>query len=141
MTGMSKSDLLTLTPMPNTPIIALDAMGGDFGPEVIIPAALLVLKEKPQVELILVGQEEALSRYFSEHNITRPANLHIQHASEVVAMDESPRSEEHTSELQSHHDLVCRLLLEKKKEKKKKKKRRENEDEHAAYGRKLKHNQ
>src|SRR5215468_1549500 len=27
----------------------------------------------------------------------------------------SARSEEHTSELQSHHDLVCRLLLEKKK--------------------------
>ena len=27
------------------------------------------------------------------------------------------RSEEHTSELQSHHDLVCRLLLEKKKSK------------------------
>src|SRR5437773_8997284 len=27
----------------------------------------------------------------------------------------SQRSEEHTSELQSHHDLVCRLLLEKKK--------------------------
>src|SRR5437773_8035126 len=26
----------------------------------------------------------------------------------------APRSEEHTSELQSHHDLVCRLLLEKK---------------------------
>src|SRR5277367_7204634 len=29
-----------------------------------------------------------------------------------------PRSEKHTSELQSHHDLVCRLLLEKKKKKK-----------------------
>src|SRR5437667_7677961 len=28
---------------------------------------------------------------------------------------EDRRSEEHTSELQSHHDLVCRLLLEKKK--------------------------
>src|SRR5471032_3601707 len=28
---------------------------------------------------------------------------------------ECARSEEHTSELQSHHDLVCRLLLEKKK--------------------------
>src|SRR5215468_10502114 len=28
-----------------------------------------------------------------------------------------PQSEEHTSELQSHHDLVCRLLLEKKKKK------------------------
>src|SRR5947207_9677030 len=32
------------------------------------------------------------------------------------------RSEEHTSELQSHSDLVCRLLLEKKKKKKKKRK-------------------
>src|SRR5438094_1954539 len=30
-----------------------------------------------------------------------------------------PRSEEHTSELQSPYDLVCRLLLEKKKKKKK----------------------
>src|SRR5260221_9706095 len=29
--------------------------------------------------------------------------------------DEGGRSEEHTSELQSHSDLVCRLLLEKKK--------------------------
>src|SRR5438034_1693283 len=29
------------------------------------------------------------------------------------------KSEEHTSELQSHSDLVCRLLLEKKKKKKK----------------------
>src|SRR5215211_588991 len=31
----------------------------------------------------------------------------------------TPRSEEHTSELQSHSDLVCRLLLEKKKKKQK----------------------
>src|SRR5437667_3187377 len=36
-----------------------------------------------------------------------------------AALQEVPasRSEEHTSELQSHHDLVCRLLLEKKKKK------------------------
>src|SRR5437667_7424234 len=32
----------------------------------------------------------------------------------TVDGDLVPRSEEHTSELQSHHDLVCRLLLEKK---------------------------
>src|SRR5437867_13155822 len=40
-----------------------------------------------------------------------------------VVVDEvrpRPRSEEHTSELQSPYDLVCRLLLEKKKKKKKK---------------------
>src|SRR5437588_6132298 len=36
------------------------------------------------------------------------------------------RSEEHTSELQSHSDLVCRLLLEKKKKKIKKKKEKNN---------------
>src|SRR5471032_1558273 len=33
----------------------------------------------------------------------------------ATAAGEIERSEEHTSELQSHHDLVCRLLLEKKK--------------------------
>src|SRR5437773_11100974 len=40
-------------------------------------------------------------------------------ARHAVSLD-SGRSEEHTSELQSHHDLVCRLLLEKKKKKYKK---------------------
>src|SRR5206468_6609467 len=36
------------------------------------------------------------------------------------------RSEEHTSELQSRSDLVCRLLLEKKKKKKKNKSKKNN---------------
>src|SRR5438034_7265805 len=35
----------------------------------------------------------------------------------LSSLGEHPRSEEHTSELQSHSDLVCRLLLEKKKTK------------------------
>src|SRR5690349_23191409 len=39
---------------------------------------------------------------------------------ESVQVDDQHRSEEHTSELQSRRDLVCRLLLEKKKKKKKK---------------------
>src|SRR5260221_5308671 len=37
-------------------------------------------------------------------------------AASVSRCSTSVRSEEHTSELQSHSDLVCRLLLEKKKE-------------------------
>src|SRR5438034_3014532 len=37
----------------------------------------------------------------------------------LAEAEEVLRSEEHTSELQSHSDLVCRLLLEKKKKKKK----------------------
>src|SRR5438034_2747817 len=36
----------------------------------------------------------------------------------IAELAPSLRSEEHTSELQSHSDLVCRLLLEKKKKKK-----------------------
>src|SRR5437773_4561769 len=41
-------------------------------------------------------------------------------SSSPAGLPSSPRrSEEHTSELHSHHDLVCRLLLEKKKKKKK----------------------
>src|SRR5438034_7474811 len=38
---------------------------------------------------------------------------------DVSSAEREDRSEEHTSELQSHSDLVCRLLLEKKKKKKK----------------------
>ena len=42
---------------------------------------------------------------------------------DLIWIPRVPRSEEHTSELQSHHELVCRLLLEKKKETKKQKKK------------------
>src|SRR5437773_3846894 len=42
---------------------------------------------------------------------------HAQNQQTDLAGADEARSEEHTSELQSHHDLVCRLLLEKKKKK------------------------
>src|SRR5688572_31380552 len=45
-----------------------------------------------------------------------------------LAEQENPRSEEHTSELQSQSNLVCRLLLEKKKRKNKARSRVEAED-------------
>src|SRR5438034_3940836 len=41
----------------------------------------------------------------------------VRQARRPELVPEAPRSEEHTSELQSHSDLVCRLLLEKKKKK------------------------
>ena len=47
-------------------------------------------------------------------------------APNVNVQNPSARSEEHTSELQSRSDLVCRLLLEKKKKKKKKKNKNNN---------------
>src|SRR5438132_7668747 len=47
-----------------------------------------------------------------------PAAVHHRHLYLVAVREELARSEEHTSELQSHSELVCRLLLEKKKKKK-----------------------
>src|SRR5204862_6751990 len=47
---------------------------------------------------------------------TRHGSLHVGCAAQRNSLGrEFPRSEEHTSELQSRRDLVCRLLLEKKK--------------------------
>src|SRR5947207_11542966 len=52
-------------------------------------------------------------------SLVRHILKHPEHNMKVVGfLDEQGRSEEHTSELQSHSDLVCRLLLEKKKKKK-----------------------
>src|SRR5438477_9006566 len=45
----------------------------------------------------------------------RPAAAGRNHLGVQRRGDQAPRSEEHTSELQSHVNLVCRLLLEKKK--------------------------
>src|SRR5438034_6205436 len=44
----------------------------------------------------------------------------VQASPSHARLEQTVRSEEHTSELQSHSDLVCRLLLEKKKNKNKK---------------------
>src|SRR5437773_7078673 len=49
-------------------------------------------------------------------NETAPARPYVMVPSSTnEPSSKRSRSEEHTSELQSHHDLVCRLLLEKKK--------------------------
>src|SRR5438105_12602300 len=52
----------------------------------------------------------------------------LQNTAQVVLARCRSRSEEHTSELQSRVDLVCRLLLEKKKKKKKRAKHRKTHD-------------
>src|SRR5437773_9558493 len=71
----------------------------------------------------VVGQE-ALTRFYALHVIVLPTAAFLMVAVHLWRVrkdgglsrpDEPGRSEEHTSELQSHHDLVCRLLLEKKK--------------------------
>ncbi|MSP52737.1 MAG: phosphate acyltransferase PlsX [Gammaproteobacteria bacterium] len=76
--------------MLNSITIALDAMGGDHGLSVVIPAALLQLKKDPELKIILVGDEIAIQHYFRQRQHKIPETLSIHHASEVVAMDEAP---------------------------------------------------
>ncbi|HEC17610.1 MAG TPA: phosphate acyltransferase PlsX [Sedimenticola sp.] len=69
--------------------IALDAMGGDFGAEVVVPAALHVLESDPGLDLILVGHEEVLGPYLKGSG-AEEGRLRIHHASQEVGMDELP---------------------------------------------------
>ena len=70
--------------------ISIDAMGGDHGPKVVIPAALLALKSQPDVNLILVGDKDVIKEHLQQLNEEDNERLIIHHASQSVAMDESP---------------------------------------------------
>ncbi len=70
--------------------IALDAMGGDHGPSEIIPAAISALAKFPELELVLVGQEDKLVDELSKQKQYDSARIEIHHASEIVEMDELP---------------------------------------------------
>jgi glycerol-3-phosphate acyltransferase PlsX len=76
--------------MNTTVSIALDAMGGDHGPEVIIPAALRVLAERADVKLILVGDEARLAQVLELSGASAGDRLRVRHASQQVGMDELP---------------------------------------------------
>lgn len=68
--------------------IALDAMGGDHGPSVVVPAALRYLREHPRHELVLVGREEVMKTHLPGGRM--PEGLSMHHASQEVSMDELP---------------------------------------------------
>ena len=69
--------------------VAIDAMGGDHGPHVTVPAALAVLDLDPQVNIILVGLREALEAELTARKRAVGPRLRIHHATEVVRMDDS----------------------------------------------------
>ncbi|MEW6691869.1 MAG: phosphate acyltransferase PlsX [Pseudomonadota bacterium] len=70
--------------------LALDAMGGDHAPGIVLDAAVEALRRHPELHLILVGQESMLRDELARRNVLNEARLSVHHASEVVAMDESP---------------------------------------------------
>lgn len=73
--------------MSKTVTIALDAMGGDKGPEVTVPAAIGMCERHPDLNLILVGQIEAVEPLLANRTCSR---ITVVDAREVVAMDEHP---------------------------------------------------
>ncbi len=70
--------------------IAIDAMGGDHGTHVTVPAALEILKRHANTKIILVGQQDILDQELHTQRATVSERLTIHHASQTVAMDELP---------------------------------------------------
>jgi len=70
--------------------IAVDAMGGDHAPGVVVEGVLLAAKEL-DVEIVLVGQKEAVEGELARHP-GPPPTVRTLHASETVGMHDSPSS-------------------------------------------------
>lgn len=69
--------------------IALDAMGGDHAPEVVIEGAARAAREDPEVRFVLVGHEEVIRGEL--HRLAIDGEwFTIQHAAEVVEMGDKP---------------------------------------------------
>lgn len=76
--------------MPRRLTIALDAMGGDHGPDVIVPAALQIARNHPELHLILVGDEPRLRQALTGFDAGALDRISVRHASELVEMHETP---------------------------------------------------
>jgi glycerol-3-phosphate acyltransferase PlsX len=69
--------------------IAIDAMGGDFGPTVTVPAALDFLATRPVARVIMVGLEDAIRAQLTQIGAATD-RLTVRHATQVVEMHERP---------------------------------------------------
>lgn len=68
--------------------VAVDVMGGDFGPSVTVPAALQVLAEQPDLHLLLVGDEAQIVPLIAFSASTPRARIEIVHTTEFVTMSD-----------------------------------------------------
>ncbi|WP_456292703.1 phosphate acyltransferase PlsX [Pseudomonas sp. AK106] len=74
----------------SAPVIAIDAMGGDFGPRSIVQACVACLLATPSLHLTLVGQSSLLEDLIARHSGVDRSRLHVVHAGEIITMDERP---------------------------------------------------
>ena len=77
--------------MTHSVCIAIDAMSGDHGAEISVPAALDQLKTEPDLKLILVGQGSVLRPYLAKIPAKLASRVSFKEASQLVTMDEDPR--------------------------------------------------
>ena len=71
--------------------VAIDAMGGDHGPHITVPAALKALDADSELNIVLVGLSDVIEAELKARKAATSPRLRIHHASEVVTMDESPQ--------------------------------------------------
>jgi glycerol-3-phosphate acyltransferase PlsX len=69
--------------------IALDAMGGDVGPEVVIPGAALALERRPDTNFIFFGKQAVVRPLLDAHPKLAAAST-LQHTEIAISMDEKP---------------------------------------------------
>lgn len=89
--------------------IAVDAMGGDFGPSVTVPGALLAARDSG-CKLLLVGKEAEVEKELSKHSTTG-LEIELVHAEEVAEMHEKP-SDILRRKKNASIQVCCRLVKE-----------------------------
>ncbi len=70
--------------------IALDAMGGDHAPDVTVKGAVMALDEDPSLEVVVVGDEEAIGALLDGSGRGPVSGLEVRHAPDMVKPDENP---------------------------------------------------
>lgn len=73
--------------MSNRPVVAVDAMGGDNSPRHEVDGAVKAAR-RWQIPIVLVGQSEIVAEELAKHD-TQGLDIRIEHASEVVGMQDS----------------------------------------------------
>lgn len=94
-------------------VLAVDAMGGDHGLNVTIPACIRFLRETLDVNLILVGDRESIYRYIGNDLSLYSERIEVVHATQVVDMDEAPQNA-----MRNKKDSSMRVAINLIKEKK-----------------------
>ena len=74
----------------NNITIAIDAMGGDHGLSIVIPACLRAVQKNPDLKLLLVGDQTQVVRHLKKMGGAENKQISVVHASDVVGMDELP---------------------------------------------------